>query len=106
MTDDAEYLIIAYGSMSRIAEAVIDMARSEGYKLGLLRPITLFPFPNAALDCDRVKSILTIELNAGQMVEDVRLVVNGRIPVNFYGRYGGMVPSPDEILTEFKKSIK
>lgn len=108
MTDDAEYLIIAYGSMSRIAEAVIDMARSEGYKLGLLRPITLFPFPKKAIDAftDRVKSILTIELNAGQMVEDIRLVVNGRIPVNFYGRYGGMVPSPDEILTEFKKSIK
>lgn len=107
-TEDAEHLIVAYGCMSRIAEAVIDLARAEGYKLGLLRPITLFPFPKKEIDAlvGQVRSILTIELSAGQMVEDVRLVVNGRVPVNFYGRYGGMVPSPDEIFEEFKKSIK
>ena len=106
-TEDAEHLIIAYGSMSRIAETVIDLAREQGIKAGLLRPITLFPFPKREIEAfaRRVKTMFAVELSAGQMVEDVRLAVNGKIPVHFYGRYGGMVPSPDQILEEFKKNI-
>ena len=75
------------------------MARAEGVKVGLLRPITLFPFPIEAISkhADKVKSMLTVEMSAGQMVEDVRLAVNGRVPVEFYGRMGGMNPSPDGV---------
>lgn len=107
-TEDAEHLIVAYGSISRISESVVDIAREHGYKLGLLRPITLFPFPKKQIDelVPQLKSIITVELSAGQMVEDVKLIVNGRVPVNFYGRYGGMVPSPEEIFEAFEKSLK
>lgn len=106
-TDDAEYLLVAYGSVSRICEAVVDLARENGYRLGLLRPVTLFPYPAKVLDAlvPKIKEIMAVELSAGQMVEDVRLIVNGRVPVHFYGRYGGMVPSPEEIFEEFKKNI-
>ena len=105
--EDAEYLIIAYGCMSRISESVVDIARQNGIKLGLLRPITLFPFPIKQIDklVPQLKSILSVELSAGQMVEDIRLVVNGRIPVQFYGRLGGIVPSPDEVYEAFLKTI-
>ncbi len=108
LADDAEHLIVAFGCMSRIGAAVVDMARERGIKLGLLRPITLFPFPKKPIDAlvPQLKSILSLELNAGQMVEDIRLVVNGRIPVNFYGRQGGMIPDPEEILEAFMKTIK
>ncbi len=107
-TEDAEHLIVAFGCMSRIGESVVDLARENGIKLGLLRPITLFPFPKKPIDAlvPQLKSILSLELNAGQMVEDIRLVVNGRIPVNFYGRQGGMIPDPEEILEAFMKTIK
>lgn len=107
-TEDAEHLIVAFGCMSRICENVVELARENGIKLGLLRPITLFPYPKAALDAlvPQMKSIMSVELNAGQMVEDVRLIANGRVPVNFYGRQGGMVPSPEEIYEAFVKSIK
>ncbi len=106
--EDAEHLIVAFGCMSRIGESVVDMAREKGIKLGLLRPITLFPFPKKPIDAlvPQLKSILSLELNAGQMVEDIRLVVNGRIPVNFYGRQGGMIPDPEEILEVFMNTIK
>lgn len=108
MAEDAEHLIVAFGCMSRIGEAVVDLAREKGIKLGLLRPITLFPFPKKAIDAlvPQLKSILSLELNAGQMVEDIRLIVNGRIPVNFYGRQGGMIPDPEEIFEVFLKTIK
>ena len=94
--------------MSRIGEAVVDLAREQGIKLGLFRPITLFPFPKKEIDAlvPQLKSIISLELNAGQMVEDIRLIVNGRIPVNFYGRQGGMIPDPEEILEAFLKTIK
>ena len=93
--------------MSRIGEKVVELAREEGIRLGLLRPITLYPFPKKEIDSlvPQLKNILSLELNAGQMVEDIRLVVNGRIPVNFYGRQGGMIPDPEEILEVFKKTM-
>jgi 2-oxoglutarate/2-oxoacid ferredoxin oxidoreductase subunit alpha len=107
-TEDAEYLIVAFGCMSRIGEAVVDIAREKGYKVGLLRPITLYPFPKKQIDAiiPQLKSIMSLELNAGQMVEDIRLISNGRIPVHFYGRQGGMIPDPDEIFEAFKKTLK
>ncbi len=106
--DDAEHLIVAYGCMSRIAENVVDIARENGVKLGLLRPITLFPFPNKQIDAlvPQLKSMMSVELSAGQMVEDVRLVANGRVPVSFYGRQGGNIPSPEEVYEAFIKTIK
>ena len=83
------------------------MCRAEGIKVGLLRPITLFPFPTVAISnyADKVKSMLTVEMSAGQMVEDVRLAVNGRVPVEFYGRMGGVVPSPDEVYEVLKSKL-
>ncbi|MFA6334254.1 MAG: 3-methyl-2-oxobutanoate dehydrogenase subunit VorB [Bacteroidales bacterium] len=104
---DAEYVIVAYGCMSRICESVVEMARKEEIKLGLLRPITLYPFPTKEIDrlVPQLKSIMSVELSAGQMVEDVRLAVNGRIPVGFFGRLGGIVPSPEEVFEAFKKEI-
>lgn len=104
-TDDADYVLVAFGSSSRICQKVVDLAREEGIKLGLLRPITLWPFPTKAIAdmADRVKGFLVPELNAGQMVEDVRLAVNGKVPVEHYGRMGGMLFSPNEILEQLKK---
>ena len=105
MTDDAEYILVAFGCSSRICEASIDLLREEGYKVGLFRPITLFPFPTKSIEeySTKVKSIMSIELNAGQMVEDIRLTVNGKCPVGFYGRQGGKIYNPDEICEKFKE---
>ncbi len=99
-TDDAEYLIVAFGSVARICLKAIEDARAAGIKVGLLRPITLWPFPTEAIAemSRRVKGILTVELNAGQMVEDVRLAAEGRVPVYHFGRMGGMIPNPTEVL--------
>lgn len=105
-TEDAEYLIVAFGCASRICEAVVEELRAEGIKAGLLRPITLFPFPEneIATLAHRVRSIMSIELNLGQMVEDVRLAAAGTsCPVGFYGRQGGNIFTPEEIVAEFKK---
>ena len=102
-TDDCEYLIVAFGTVARICLKAIEDAREKGIRIGMLRPITLWPFPEkevAAL-ASRVKGVLTVELNAGQMVEDVRLAVNGAVPVTHYGRMGGMIPTPGEILDAF-----
>ena len=98
--DDAEYILVAYGSSSRICQKTVNMAREKGIKVGLLRPITLFPFPESevAKYADRVKGFLTVELSAGQMVEDVKLAAGKGVKVEFYGRVGGMIPSPAEIL--------
>lgn len=106
--EDAEHVIVAYGCMARICESTIEMARKEGIKLGLLRPITLFPFPKKEINrlVPHLKSMMSVELSTGQMLEDVQLAVNGRIPVNFFGRLGGIVPSPEEVLEAFKNSIK
>ena len=105
--EDAEIIIAAYGSTARIAKNVIQMAAQQGIKVGLIRPITLWPFPADAFNkwakAEHVKSFLSVEMSMGQMVEDVHLSVNGIKPVHFYGRTGGMVPSPKAILEEIKK---
>lgn len=105
--DDAEYLLVAFGSPARICLKTIQLLREQGIKVGLLRPITLWPFPSKAIAARaaQVKSILTVELNAGQMVDDVRLAVNGKVPVSFFGRIGGMVPTPEEIAEAFQKQF-
>ena len=108
MCDDAEYIIVAFGSSARICSATVEMARAEGIKVGLLRPITLYPFPTKAIKAlaDRgIKGFLSAELNAGQMVEDVRLAVNGKAPVEHYGRQGGMLFAPDEVLKALKEKL-
>jgi 2-oxoglutarate ferredoxin oxidoreductase subunit alpha len=104
---DADYLLIAFGSSARICQKVVEMARAEGIKLGLLRPITLWPFPTKAIAAyaDQVKGMLSVELNAGQMVEDVRLAVNGKVKVEHFGRLGGIVYTPDEILAALKEKL-
>jgi len=106
--EDAEYLIVAFGSAARISQKAVEMAREEGMKVGLFRPIMLWPFPNKQLLAysKKIKGILTVELNAGQMIEDVRLAVECRIPVRHYGRLGGIVPAPDEVLEALKKLNK
>ncbi|MBN1415922.1 MAG: 3-methyl-2-oxobutanoate dehydrogenase subunit VorB [Bacteroidales bacterium] len=105
--DDAEYLIVAYGSCARICQKTVKLARQKGVKLGLLRPITLFPFPTEATHemAGKVKGILTVELSSGQMVEDVRLAVNGKINVAFHGRMGGTTPSPEEVLNVLEQQF-
>ena len=103
--EDAEYLIVAFGSMARIGQKAMEMAREEGLKVGMLRPITLWPFPTKAIAAyaDKGKGILVTELNAGQMIEDVRLAVNGKVKVEHFGRLGGIVPDPDEIVEALAK---
>lgn len=106
--DDAEYVLVAFGSSARICSATVEAARAEGIKLGLLRPITLWPFPAKPLAefAERgVKGFLSVELNAGQMVEDVRLAVNGKAQVEHFGTTGGMMVSPDDVLAELKSKF-
>jgi len=105
--EDAEYLMVAYGSSARICQKAVQMARAKGIKAGLLRPITLFPYPSEKISelANQVKGILAVEMSAGQMVEDVRLAVNGKVKVEHYGRYGGMVHSPEEVLGAFIQKI-
>jgi 2-oxoglutarate ferredoxin oxidoreductase subunit alpha len=100
MTDDAEYLIVAFGSIARISQKCIEEARKRGIKVGLLRPITLWPFPTKRLEelSKQVKGMLVVELNAGQMIEDVKLASSTNIPIYHFGRLGGIVPSPQEVL--------
>ena len=105
--DDAEYIMIAYGTSARICQKTVQLARKEGIKVGLLRPITLFPFPKKKLDemAGKVKGMLSVEMSAGQMVEDVKLAVEGKVPVEYYGRMGGIVPSPEEVLEALKQKF-
>ncbi len=104
-TEDADYVIAAYGATARIASTAAKICREKGIKVGVARPITLWPFPDKALAeiATKVKGILTVEMSMGQMVEDVRLAVNGVCPVEFYGRTGGVIPSPDEIVEAIEK---
>lgn len=106
--DDAEYLFVAYGSSARICQKSMKLLREKGVKIGLLRPITLFPYPSEAIAklTGKLKGILTVELNSGQMVEDVRLAVNGKVPVEFYGRFGGAIPSPEDVIKAFEQKFK
>ena len=106
-TDDADYLIVAFGLAARIAHRAVQVARANGHRVGLIRPITLFPYPSAIIRSlsERMKGVLVVEMNAGQMVEDVRLAVEGRAPVRFYGRMGGVIPSPDEVAQAVENMV-
>jgi 2-oxoglutarate ferredoxin oxidoreductase subunit alpha len=110
LTDDAEVIIVAFGLCSRIAKKTVDIGREAGIKLGLFRPVTLWPFPYEQIDLiaarKDVKFFISVEMNAGQMVEDVQLAVCGKKPVRFFGRFGGIVPTPDETLQAVKKHLE
>ena len=105
--EDADYIFVAYGSCARICQKSIQLAREAGIKVGLLRPITLYPFPSQAISdlCPKVKGFLSVEMSSGQMIEDVRLAVNGRVKVDYYGRMGGVVPTPEEIMDALKNKF-
>lgn len=105
MTDDCKFFMVAYGTSARIAKGALEAARAEGIKVGLLRPITLWPFPTRQIEdlSKRTKQALVIEMSAGQMIEDVRLSINGRIPVDFTGRTGGGVPTINDVLKAIRK---
>lgn len=106
-TEDAEVLLVAYGLAARISRKVMELAREAGHRVGLLRPISLYPFPYRPLAelTEQVTLMFTVEMNAGQMVEDVRLAVEGRVPVMFYGRMGGMIPSPEEVFAQMERHL-
>lgn len=106
-TEDAQIVLAAYGLTARVAKAAADMARKEGIKAGVFRPITLWPYPAAELAAatQAAQAVLTVEMSLGQMVEDVRLALNGRVPVEFYGRVGGMVPDVKSVLQEIKRLV-
>lgn len=105
--EDAEYVVIGYGTAGRIALSAVRAAREQGHKIGLLRPITLSPFPTKAVDelAARVKGFLVVEMSNGQMLDDVNAIVAKRAPVDFYGRMGGVVPYPDEIANAISELI-
>jgi len=109
--DDADYVLVAFGSSSRICRKAVELARAKGLKVGLLRPITLFPFPKVPVAelAKRVKGFLTVEMNAGQMIEDVQLSVfsSGQsVPVNYFGRMGGIIPTPGEVVEAVERYLK
>lgn len=106
LVDDAEVVVVAYGASSRVARSAVNAARAEGIKAGLIRPITLWPFPTDALQraAQHVKKFLAVEMSMGQMVDDVRLAIHDQKPVEFYGRTGGMIPTPAEVLGAVKKA--
>ena len=105
LTEDADIVLVAYGASSRIARSAVNSARAEGIKAGLIRPITLWPFPvkNIQAACKSAKAFLAVEMSMGQMVDDVRLAVNGEHPVHFFGRTGGIIPSPAEVLAKIEE---
>ena len=105
MLDDAEIAVIGFGTAGRVASSAIRAAREEGIKAGLFRPITLAPFPKEELEkiSKRVKRILVVEMNSGMMLDDVTNIVRDRVPVEFYGRMGGITPLPNEILCEIRR---
>jgi len=107
-TDDAEFVFVAYGTSARIVRNVVDELRERGVKVGLIRPITLWPFPVAAFSelPDTVRGVMSVEMSCGQMVDDVRLALNGRFPVGFFGRSGGMVPSQHEVIEACLEMLK
>ncbi|MCJ7513350.1 MAG: 3-methyl-2-oxobutanoate dehydrogenase subunit VorB [Anaerolineales bacterium] len=100
--DDAELAVVAFGTAGRIAQSAVKTAREAGVRVGLLRPISLYPYPYQRIRelASQVKGMLVVEMNSGQMLDDVRLAVEGRVPIRFYGRMGGMVPMPDEVHDE------
>ncbi|HVJ48420.1 3-methyl-2-oxobutanoate dehydrogenase subunit VorB [Desulfitobacterium sp.] len=108
LTEDAEIVLVGYGSSARIAKAAVDQARKMGIKAGLFRPITLYPFPHQEIQaaCQHAKQVLTVEMSLGQLVEDVRYHLEFRIPVHFYGRVGGMIPTPREVWRVIEDLVK
>lgn len=105
--EDAEVVVVAYGTTSRVVKNAIEKCEEEGIKVGLIRPITLWPYPNEAFDhiSDKTKAILTVEMSTGQMIDDVKIANNGRKPVHFYGRTGGMIPTPNGIVDAIKNIL-
>lgn len=108
MTEDADILIVAYGTVARISKTAIRILREKGFKVGLLRPISLYPFPYEAFTqaAERIRDFLVIEMSMGQMLEDVKLAICGKSRLHFYSRVGGMVPSYDEIIAETQKIVR
>jgi 2-oxoglutarate ferredoxin oxidoreductase subunit alpha len=106
-TEDAEYLLVAYGSSARICQKSVEILRNKGIKVGLLRPITVWPYPSQRIAelANQVKGMLSVEMSAGQMVTDVKLAVNGKIPVEHFGRFGGVIHSPGEVANAFEKQF-
>ena len=106
LTEDAEICVVAFGIASRVAKNAINEARKQGIKVGLIRPITLWPFPEKVLNklADKVKSFISVELSMGQMIEDIRLAVNGKAPVTLCNRSGGMIPTPEQVLEAIKNA--
>jgi 2-oxoglutarate ferredoxin oxidoreductase subunit alpha len=107
LMDDAEIVVVAYGTAGRIVQTAVKQARAEGIPVGLFRPITMFPFPYDRLDqiAASARQLLVVELSAGQMIEDVQLATNCRLPIAFYGKMGGVVPLPEDVLAEIKKLV-
>jgi 2-oxoglutarate ferredoxin oxidoreductase subunit alpha len=105
--DDAEYVVTGFGTAGRVALSAVRTAREAGIKVGLVRPVILSPFPYQIYRelSKKVKGMLVVEMNAGQMLDDVRSAVEGRIPVEFFGRMGGIIPLPDEVLTEIERLV-
>ncbi|MDD3742634.1 MAG: transketolase C-terminal domain-containing protein, partial [Lentimicrobiaceae bacterium] len=105
--EDADYLIVAYGTSARISQKAVDLLRAEGIKAGLLRPITLFPFPSKPIAelANKVKGILVVEMSAGQMIEDVRLAVGCKVKAEHFGRMGGIIPSPTQVVEAMHQKI-
>jgi 2-oxoglutarate ferredoxin oxidoreductase subunit alpha len=105
--EDAEYLLVAYGTSARVSQKAVQLLREQGFRVGLLRPITLFPFPTKRINelAEKVKGILSVEMSAGQMVEDVLLAVNGKVPVKHFGRMGGIVTTPEEVVEYLKSNL-
>ncbi len=108
MLDDAEFAVVAFGTSARVCQTAVKWARARGIKVGLFRPISLYPFPYAALGkiAERLCAILVVEMSAGQMIEDVRLATRDGLPIYFYGRTGGTVPFPDDVLPQIEKMVK
>ncbi|MGQ9620185.1 MAG: 3-methyl-2-oxobutanoate dehydrogenase subunit VorB [Bacteroidales bacterium] len=107
-TENADYLFVAYGTSARVCQKTIQLARNEKIKAGLLRPITLYPFPKKRINqlAGKMKHIISVEMSAGQMVEDVKLAVNGKTEVSHYGRMGGVIPTPEEVLENLKSKMQ
>ena len=108
MLEDAEYVVVAFGASARIARSAVLKAREEGIPAGLLRPITLWPYPNDALQemLDHVKAFLSVEMSMGQMIDDIRLAIHDERPVSFYGRTGGMIPTPEGVLAAIERAAE
>lgn len=105
--DEAEMVLVAYGTTSRIVKNAIDALEKDGIKVGLIRPITLWPFPNKAFEQipATAKAVMSVEMSTGQMIDDVKIAVNGKLPVHFYGRTGGMIPTPEAIIDKVKEIL-